>query len=97
MKELFYNYFTGTSSLGDAAWTIATAFMRKFNIVGDTYNLVTSLTWKLRALGSAFSGGNPWAIMGGVLLDLGEFLVQFTPAGRTWQIVSWLWTVANVL
>jgi hypothetical protein len=95
--SFFYNYFTGTGTAADAAATIAKLFVKKFNIVGSTVDLINSLTWKLRAIYSSFDGDFSWADLGGAILDLGEFLLDFTPAGKLADIVSFLWGTANVL
>lgn len=94
---MFYNAFTGSSSLADAAWAIAQLAFRKFNIVGDVTSLYNSLLWKLRAIYNSFGGNFSWADLGGVILDLGEFIVGFMPAGRVADVISFLWGSANML
>ncbi|WP_010495992.1 hypothetical protein [Paenibacillus elgii] len=94
---MLYNAFTGTSSLGDAAWTIAQLIFRKLNIVGDAANLANSLLWKFRAIYNSFGGKFSWVDLGGVILDLGEFIISLTPAGKVADIISILWGSANVL
>ncbi|MFC8983841.1 hypothetical protein ACFT6Z_35925 [Streptomyces sp. NPDC057131] len=94
---MLYNAFTGSSSLADAAWSIAQLAFRKFNVVGDVTSLYNSLLWKFRAIYNSFGGDFSWADLGGVILDLGEFLVGFIPAGRVADIVTFLWGAANIL
>ncbi|MDR6999440.1 hypothetical protein [Neobacillus niacini] len=94
---MWYNAFTGTSSLADAAWSIAQLAFRKFNIVGDVTSLYNSLLWKFRAIYNSFGGDFSWADLGGVILDLGEFLLNFIPAGKLADIVTFLWGAANIL
>jgi hypothetical protein len=94
---MLYNAFTGTSSLGDAAWSIAQLAYRKFDIVGTVSQLANSLLWKLRAIYNSFGGDFSWADLGGAILDLGEFLLTFIPAGRLADVVSFLWGAANIL
>lgn len=94
---MLYNAFTGTSSYADAAWSIAQLAFRKFNIVGDTVALYNSLLWKFRAIFNSFGGDFSWWDLGGIILDLGEYLVQFIPAARIADIVSFLWGSANIL
>ncbi|WP_110929860.1 hypothetical protein [Paenibacillus bouchesdurhonensis] len=96
--SLFYNAFTGTSSLGDVAWSIAQLAWRKFNIVGEFTNFYNSILWKIRALFNAVDGGSfSWFDVGGIILDLGEYLVTFIPAGRVADVVTFLWGSANIL
>ena len=94
---MLYNAFTGTGSLADAAWSIAQLAYRKFNIVGEISNLYNSLLWKFRAIYNSFGGNFSWADLGGAILDLGEFLVAFIPAGKVADVVSFLWGSANIL
>ncbi|MEC0228869.1 hypothetical protein [Paenibacillus alba] len=94
---MFYNYFTGTSSAADAAWTIAQLIFRKLNVVGDVVALYNSLLWKFRAIYNSFGGNFSWWDLGGVILDLGDFIVSLTPAGKVADIIAILWGGANVL
>lgn len=94
---MLYNYFTGTGSLADVAWSIAQLIFRKLNVAGDAVALYNSLLWKLRAIYNSFGGSFSWADLGGVILDLGEFILSLTPAGRLADIISVLWGSANIL
>lgn len=94
---MLYNAFTGTSSLADAAWAIAALAFRKLNIVGDVTSLYYSLLWKFRAIYNSFGGDFSWYDLGGVVMDLGEFIVGFMPVGRLADVVSLLWGAANIL
>ncbi|PUA40663.1 hypothetical protein C8Z91_02205 [Paenibacillus elgii] len=94
---MLYNAFTGTSTLGDAAWSVAQLIFRKLNLVGDAVNLYNSLLWKFRAIYNSFGGKFSWADLGGVILDLGEFIVNLLPAGKVVNVVQILWGSANIL
>ncbi|ANY68407.1 hypothetical protein ABEW34_09690 [Paenibacillus algorifonticola] len=94
---MLYNAFTGTSSLADAAWSIAQLIFRKLNVAGDAVSLYNSLLWKFRAIYNSFGGNFSWADLGGVILDLGEFILSLTPAGKIADIISVLWGSANIL
>jgi hypothetical protein len=94
---MFYNAFTGTSSFADAAWSVANLIFRKLNVAGDVVALYNSLLWKFRAIYNSFGGDFSWWDLGGVILDLGEFIVGLTPAGKLADIISILWGSANIL
>ncbi|GGJ77950.1 hypothetical protein [Virgibacillus salexigens] len=94
---LFYNAFTGTTNLGDAAWAIANLAFRKFDIPGEVADLANSILNKMRSLWNSFGGDFSWADLGGVILDLGELIVTFIPAGRVTDVVSFLWGSSNIL
>lgn len=55
------------------------------------------MLWKLRAIYNSFDGSFSWWDLGGVILDLGEFIISLTPAGKLADIIAILWGSANIL
>ncbi|WP_453993209.1 hypothetical protein [Bacillus nitroreducens] len=94
---MFYNFFTGTTNIGDAAWAIARLFARKFDKLENVNNIAANLTTKFRAIYNSFGGNFAWADLGGVILDIGELLLTFAPQARLWDITTFLWGSANIL
>lgn len=93
---MFYNYFTGTTNAGDLAWSLAALFKEKFPGV-EMYALAQSLTTKLRQLWNSFGGDFSWADLGGIIIDLGQLIVEVTPADNITDTVQILWGAANLL
>ena len=97
MMTLFYNFFTGTGTAGDVAWSLATLVIRKFNVAADTAAIVQSLTWKLRSLAGLFKGNvTIWDALG-VIPDLAELIVNFLPAGRIVDVIQIITGSVNIL
>ncbi|MEC1646450.1 hypothetical protein [Bacillus halotolerans] len=94
---MFYNYFVTGTGVAGVANSIVAVIKRKFNIVGDVSRLLDSLTYKLKVIYRASDGKFSWGDLGGAILDLGQLILTFVPAGKITTIVSALWEISGIL
>lgn len=97
--KMLYNFFVSGTGVSGLATTIANAILSRFNIVGTAAHLTSSITSKLQIIYRAYhaNGQFSWTMLGGVILDLGQFLVNFVPAAGLWRLVPLLWDIASAL
>lgn len=94
---MLYNFFvTGTGAAG-VAKSIADIIVKRFNVVGEVSMLINHLTTELKILYRSISGDFSWASLGGAILDIGQLVLTFVPAGKITDIVATLWDVSTVL
>ncbi|MGG1755363.1 hypothetical protein, partial [Geobacillus stearothermophilus] len=92
-----YNYFVSGTGVVDVAKKIADVIVRKFNITGSVTDLINNLVFKLKVIYRAHDGDFSWSDLGGAILDLGQLILTFVPAGKLTTIVSALWDIATIL
>lgn len=94
---MLYNFFvTGTGAAG-VAKQITDVIVKRFNVVGEVQYLINSLTTKLKVIYRSFDGDFSWADLGGAILDIGQLILTFVPAGKITDIVGALWDVSTIL
>ncbi|MFJ7842220.1 hypothetical protein ACIQXG_22615 [Lysinibacillus sphaericus] len=91
-----YDFVTGTGNAGDLAAAIVDTLKKKFPGV-EEYGLVRSLTYKLKAILSSTDGSVSWSEIGGILLDIARFIVEVSPVDNVSDVVSILWTIADLV
>lgn len=91
---MLYHYFTGSGNVTDLAWTIAKLIFAKFNPAVDIQRLVYSLITRLRVLYESFNGSFSWSDVAGILLDIGQLIMEFLPAGKLYDVIAVLWNAA---
>ncbi|MEB3751181.1 hypothetical protein MKY25_15675 [Geobacillus sp. FSL W8-0032] len=94
---MLYNYFVSGTGVVGVAKQIADVIVRKFNITGTVTDLINSLVFKLKVIYRAHDGDFSWRDLGGAILDLGQLILTFVPAGKLTAIVSALWDIATIL
>lgn len=94
---MLYNFFVSGTGAAGVAQSIANAAVKRFNIVGEVANLISSLTYKLKVIYRSFDGNFSWTDLGGAILDLGQFILTFIPAGKITNVVAFLWDMSTIL
>ncbi|MFC8983840.1 hypothetical protein ACFT6Z_35920 [Streptomyces sp. NPDC057131] len=94
---MFYSAFTGSTSLGSAAWSIAQMIYREFNMVGDVTALYISILNKFKQISSTLNGDLSWNELGLIIGDLSKFLISIVPTARISDLVALLWSSASIL
>ncbi|WOD65272.1 hypothetical protein NQZ71_25625 (plasmid) [Niallia taxi] len=94
---MFYSAFTGSTSLGNAAWSIAQMIYREFNVVGDVTALYISILNKFKQISSTLNGDISWNELGLIIGDLSKFLISIVPTARLSDLVTLLWSSSSIL
>ncbi|MDW0115055.1 hypothetical protein QT711_17985 [Sporosarcina saromensis] len=94
---MLYNFFVSGTGEAGVAKQIVGAITKKFKVVGEVQRLIDSLIYKLRVIYRSFDGDFSWTDLGGAILDLGQLILTFIPAGRLVDVVSVLWDISTIL
>lgn len=94
---MLYNYFvTGTGEAG-VAKNIVDRITKEFKVVEEVTRLIQNLQTKLKVIYRSFDGDFSWADLGGAILDIGQLIITFVPAGKLTTVISVLWDISTIL
>jgi len=94
---MLYNFFVSGTGEAGVAKSIADVIVKRFNVVGEVQHLINNLITKLKVIYRSFDDDFSWTDLGGAILDIGQLVITFVPAGKLTNIVATLWDVSTIL
>ncbi|WP_017550084.1 hypothetical protein [Salinicoccus carnicancri] len=92
---MLYEAFTGGISAQTAATEIASRLAKAIPGL-EAGAIARSLAYKINALINT-TDGFQWSDLGSIIVDIGNFVLDFTPYATYGDIAAVLWSASNIL